>query len=115
SLTAQQTSELTISSNGGADTAPGGTTCNWKYGPNLEYSVAVAYTVPDAKNGLQNLYDQKAAGFFKNGYFEPTTIDGYPGIYGSWGDDRKTGRCELAVGVDETHILNFQLAGSPSK
>ncbi|TVT62857.1 DUF3558 domain-containing protein [Amycolatopsis rhizosphaerae] len=115
SIAAQQASDLTINPQGTSSPTGNDKMCTWKYGPNLDYSVSVSYLVPDSKNGLQNLYDLNPTGWFKDGYFEATTIDGYPAAYASIRDDRRTGRCQLALGVDATHIIDLQLIGSAGK
>src|SRR5438067_1871419 len=116
SITTQQASNLTISSQGTLSPAANGAGCVWKYGPNLEYSVATTYGVPDAKNGLQNLYNLNATGYFKSGYFEPTTIDGYPAVYSDpLGDTRPKGGCQVNLGVNETYLVTLILDGAPGK
>lgn len=104
SMTSAQATELTVSPQGRPENRDS-PACTWRYGPNLEWNVSVGYVVPDAKNGLQNLYHQNAAGWFSKGYFEPTRIDDYPAVYNSDSDDRAKGQCELSVGVNEQTMI----------
>lgn len=101
SITSTQASDLTISPQGKRVDIQSGQACDWLYGPNLQWHAVVTYIVPDAKNGLQNLYNQKAAGWYDQGYFEPTTLDGYPAVYQDSTDYRTNGQCELSVGINE--------------
>lgn len=107
-LTTDQTTELTISPQGKPADGNG---CTWKFGPNLEWSLQIFYVVPDAKNGLQNLYDQKAAGWFDHGYFEPTSVEGYPAAFNNSTDFRPQGTCDLSVGVNEQTIMAVSVHG----
>ncbi|WP_123684775.1 DUF3558 domain-containing protein [Amycolatopsis thermoflava] len=109
SLTSAQTAELTIS-NEGRHTE---NACSWKFGPNLEWVVQAFYTVND--KGLQNTYDQNAAGWFKNGYFEPTSVSGYPAVYSNVTDARPQGTCDLVVGLDDRTILDVSVTGKPGE
>lgn len=101
SITSTQASNLTISPQGRRVDIQTGQACDWLYGPNLEWDAAVTYIVPDAKNGLQNLYNLEATIGHQGGYFEPTTIDGYPAVYEDVSDGRQNGDCQLSVGVNE--------------
>jgi len=89
--------------------------CSWKFGANLEWKIQAAYVVPESKNGLQNEYDQNAAGLFEDGYFEPTSVAGYPGVYSSWADTRPEGRCDLGVGINESTMLTVAVTGQANK
>lgn len=111
SITSTQAADLTIEPQGKRVTTDSVQGCAWPYGPNRAYDITVGYIVPDAKNGLQNLYDLNAAGQYNGGYFEPTTIDGYPGAYNSILEDRAKGRCQLSVGLNNQTLLFMLLRG----
>nr|WP_243869962.1 DUF3558 family protein [Amycolatopsis granulosa] len=107
-LTAEQTEQLGISSERNASN---GTACTWRFGPNLDWALQIYYVLPDAKNGLQNLYNQKAAGWYDKGYFEPTTIENYPAVFNSGTDLRPQGTCDLSVGVNNEMIMSVTVHG----
>lgn len=109
SLTQEQATQLSISPQGRPLTPQGTSGCAWPYGTSSE--VGLTYVVPDAKNGLQNLYNQNSAGWYKNGYFEPTTIGGYPAVFQAGNDDRKNGQCQLSVGINEQTLLTVSNRG----
>lgn len=109
SITPDQAAELTISPKG----MESGNICEWPYGNGHE--IGVTYTTPDRENGLQNLYDIKARGDYNNGYFVPTTIEGYPAIYEDPRDNRQNGECSLSVGVNEQTFINILNRGEANK
>jgi hypothetical protein len=111
SITSAQATDLAINAQGKRVNIQSGESCGWKYGPNLESDIGVIYIVPDAKNGLQNLYNQRAAGWYDKGYFEPTTIDGYPAAYQDGSDYRQKGRCQLTVGINEQAFFTVMNRG----
>lgn len=100
SITPDQTTDLTISAQSKPLDIETGKACSWPYGPNLDRDIVVTYITPDAKDGLQNLYNLNAAAGYSNGYFEPTNIGGYPALYEDLSDTRQKGRCQLAVGIN---------------
>ncbi|WP_285486012.1 DUF3558 domain-containing protein [Amycolatopsis taiwanensis] len=112
SITSAQAAKLTISSQGQRLNVDIGEACDWKYGTNLEFDVGVSYIIPEGGNGLQNLYNQKAAGQYDQGYFEPTTIDGYPAVYEEGSDNRPKGQCSLSVGINEQTFITVLNNGS---
>jgi len=73
-----------------------GATCTWQYSDGTSNTLNIAPMTPN-KNGLSDLYDQKA----EKAYFEPTRIAGYPALYADITDDRNRGRCSLYVGVTD--------------
>lgn len=111
SITSTQAADLTLSPEGKRVEIESGQACAWTYGPGQAYDVTVSYSVPDAGNGLQNLYNLNTAGQYDNGYFEPTTIDGYPGAFNSVVQDRMRGRCQLSVGLNERSLLFMLITG----
>ncbi|MFF0144378.1 uncharacterized protein DUF3558 [Amycolatopsis sulphurea] len=71
--------------------------CNWHSTRFPGNGITISPLTPN-KNGLGDLYSNKAT--YK--YFEPTTIAGYPGVFGSpLADDRSNGVCSLTVGVTD--------------
>ncbi|WP_084143285.1 DUF3558 domain-containing protein [Amycolatopsis taiwanensis] len=100
SITSAQAANLTISSQGKRVNIESGESCTWKYGSNSEWEIGVTYIVPEANNGLQNLYNLQATVGYGDGYFEPATVDNYPAVYQDISDDRQNGRCQLSVGVN---------------
>ncbi|MDQ0378998.1 DUF3558 family protein [Amycolatopsis thermophila] len=117
SLTAEQSDQLGIGGQGTEQNVGIGTikTCDWKFGANLEWKIQVAYAIPDTKNGIQNVYDQDAAGTFDGGYFEPTSVDGYPGVFNGMADTRPQGRCDLSVGINDEMLLTVAVTGQADK
>ncbi|MEU0464056.1 DUF3558 domain-containing protein [Amycolatopsis sp. NPDC006131] len=117
SLTAEQLDQLGVTGEGKETTlsANGVKGCDWKFGANLEWKIQVAYVVPDSKNGLQNVYDQNAAGLFQGGYFVPTSVAGYPGVFSNQADTRPDGRCDLAVGINSQMLLTSAVTGDVGK
>ena len=77
--------------------APG---CLWRAGGDSSVSISVTFMTV-VKNGLSNLYNQKAAGWYKNGYFEESEISGYPAVLNDSSDRRPAGSCVLSVGITD--------------
>lgn len=57
--------------------------------------------VPINKDGLSDTYAQYRD-YKDGGYFKPTMVEGYPGVFAAKSDDRPDGHCVLVVGVNET-------------
>ncbi len=53
--------------------------------------------VPQNTGGISDIYAQKA----QQAYFEPVSINGYPGVYSAKADHRADGNCQLWVGVTD--------------
>lgn len=66
------------------------------------------------KAGLTALYINKDVIVNGGGYWEATTIQGYPGVFNSQLDSRKTGDCSLAVGVTDTLTYNVAVTADRS-
>jgi hypothetical protein len=94
-LTTAQLSSLGLKA-GKPRTIQTGTTCSWKYADGTTNTINLSPIEPN-KNGLSDLYDQKAG----QAYFEQTTISGYPAVYTDITDDRNRGRCSLQIGVTD--------------
>jgi len=115
-LTGSQITELELSQQGEQNQlSSGDQSCSWKFGTQLDWSVQLAFVTPDTENGLQNEYDLHASGFFEDGYFEPTEVAGYPGVYSSPSDGRPQGVCSLAVGASSETMLTVQIIGEAGK
>jgi hypothetical protein len=83
---------------GKPSTNAGGPTCQWNGATNTSNSAFINVMTAD-KNGLSDIYtnnDNK-----KYAYFEPVTIDGYPGVYAEPTDDRSQGSCTAWIGVTD--------------
>jgi hypothetical protein len=52
------------------------------------------------KNGLADVYRARDEGKW-TGYWEKTTVDGYPGVFAFTVDGRPNGSCNLFVGISE--------------
>lgn len=117
SLTPEQTADLGVNGQGTETrvTTDGLKGCDWKFGANLEWKIQVAYVTPNSKNGLQNEYDQHAAGAFDGGYFEPMSVAGYPGVFSNVADTRPDGRCDLGVGINNETLLTVAVTGDAGK
>lgn len=111
SLTRSQTEALGISPQG-EQIEP--RDCSWKFGANLDWVVQLFYTT--VEGGLQNDYDKHASGAYDNGgYFEPTTIDGYPAVFSNLSDFRARGTCDLNVGIDGHTTFHVTVTGQAGK
>lgn len=114
-LDKSQLSSFGITGAGRPDTTSGvaeasGPGCTWSN--EQDYSAIAVGFITGNKHGLDDLYQAKVMqppGYF--GYFEPTTVDGYPAVFNDGTDGRSTGRCALAVGVNETMTLFTQQQG----
>lgn len=65
-----------------------------------ETRISISYML-EVTQGLSGVYAQNDIGFWKDGYFEPATVDGYPAVYASILDSRAKGKCQLNVGVND--------------
>lgn len=68
-------------------------------------SVIGASFLSGNKNGLSDTYRGRDR---FDGYFEPTTVDGYPAVFNDIGDGRPQGDCNITVGISDT--LTFRAA-----
>ncbi len=83
-----------------AHSATAGTRCTWT--GDSGGSVGVSWISADS-NGLSDLYAQQSI----YGYWQPTSVAGYPAVYGDpLGDQRPHGECVLNVGAND-HLLFF--------
>jgi uncharacterized protein DUF3558 len=109
-LTSAQLTTFGLEATGRSRTNDAGPTCAWDYADGSTNTINVA-SIEANKNGLSDLYDQKA----EKAYFEETTVSGYPAVYTDITDDRNRGRCSLQIGVtDQLTVYVFtQLDDSP--
>jgi hypothetical protein len=71
----------------------------------------IGYIVPNA-SGLADLYRGQDDGQWA--YWEPTTVNGYPGVWQSATDQRKRGHCTISVGIsEELHFSVTSRGGEP--
>ncbi|WP_406639786.1 DUF3558 domain-containing protein [Amycolatopsis sp. WGS_07] len=70
--------------------------CQWRSADEGRNSIGLR-VVPQNKGGISDIYDQKAG----QAYFEPVSIDGYPGVFTSKADLRPSGNCQLWLGVTD--------------
>jgi Protein of unknown function (DUF3558) len=101
-LTSDQLAKFGMSGSGDADTTSSlakyaGPRCAWM-NRESHTGIVVAFTAGN-RNGLADLYRGDSQGQF--GYFEPITVDGYPGVLADLTDTRKTGTCNANVAVNE--------------
>ena len=75
-----------------------GITCKWSGTVNTSNVIYIDVLTPN-KNGLSDIYTSQAGGKFA--YFEPVTIDGYPGVHAEPKDSRSQGYCTLWLGVSD--------------
>lgn len=85
---------------GTPETSVGVPTCRWVVRGDARVVVNIRFE-SGAGKGLGSMYQQNEGGVWKNGYFQPTEIDGYPAAFASLTDGRADGFCDLAVGVRE--------------
>ena len=112
-LTATQVAQYGISRAGNASdgTTPLGPGCSWSQ---LGGSGLTVQFITANKAGLTSLYINKDIIVNGGGYWEATTVQGYPGVFNSSLDDRKTGDCSLAVGVTDTLTYNVAVTADQS-
>lgn len=111
-LSASQITTVGLAVPGAESQSDTGPTCKWR---SAVFQLNVVYISPMTvnKNGLSDIYATK--GNFA--YFEPTTVDDYPGVYASPTDNRSGGDCQLWVGVsDELSVsVSAQIGEGPNK
>ncbi|GAA3534400.1 DUF3558 domain-containing protein [Amycolatopsis ultiminotia] len=86
--------------------------CHWTSPRTSGNQVAIGPLTPN-KNGLSDTYALKP----KQAYFEPTTVEGYPGVYASQSDARTRGSCALTVGVTDqlAVVVTLTITEGPNK
>ncbi|WP_116206069.1 DUF3558 domain-containing protein [Amycolatopsis circi] len=72
--------------------------CDWQSAdPELKANGITISPITQNTNGLADTYSMKSS----QAYFEETQIAGYPGVFAATRDSRKTGVCDLVVGVTD--------------
>ena len=86
--------------------------CKWASKSN-DGNVVFISPLPVNKNGISDIYSQKA----QAAYFEPVTIDGYPGVFTDVHDGRPSGNCSVWLGVtDQLAVsVNAQITSDDAK
>jgi hypothetical protein len=86
--------------------------CKWASKSN-EGNVVFISPLPINKNGISDIYSQKA----QAAYFEPVTINGYPGVLTDVHDGRPSGNCSVWVGVtDQLAVsVNAQISSDSAR
>ena len=112
-LTAAQVAPYGIATPGNPKdgTTPLGPGCRWAAIPGSSFIVQF---ITANTSGLTSLYVNKDIILGGGGYWVPTSVQGYPGVFNSSFDDRKTGDCSLAIGVTDTLTFNVALTADKS-
>jgi hypothetical protein len=87
-----------------------GVACIWQLGTDGMTTGSVSF-FPTITNGLTQVYKQNATNFFKDGYFSPLEVDGYPAAYNEVADNRDGGQCNLSVGISDQSIFSVLIQG----
>jgi hypothetical protein len=106
SLTAAQLTEIGAAS-GQVNNSDSGSACDWKVG--VSTVVRIGYL--ESKTGLGNLYTLNDSDTWKDGYFEPLELQGYPAAYVSDSDGRLAGVCVLSVGIASKVVFTITATG----
>lgn len=83
--------------------------CFWQKGNGPQTSFVFN---DDNPGGLDDFYRARATkseSYF--GYFEPTTINGFPAVFNDARDGRRMGFCTLAVGINDSMTLTVLQQG----
>ena len=79
--------------------------CGWNSTATAQNRIDVG-AVPQNNGGISDIYSQKS----REAYFEPVTVNGYPGVFADIQDGRASGSCTLWVGI--TDQLAFSVVTS---
>jgi hypothetical protein len=113
-LTQTQIQTLEGSKPGTRTDSQNGPGCQWNFTSDGSAVTGVNF-VPAVTDGLSQIYQQNAAKFFKDGYFEPVEIEGYPAAYNSLVEDRASGNCGLAVGISDQILFGVLVQWRPGQ
>ncbi|HWD04535.1 MAG TPA: DUF3558 domain-containing protein [Amycolatopsis sp.] len=94
-LTRDEAAQVGLDSPGRKDTGEVNG-CTWKSTRSEQNQVAIR-PLPQNHAGISDIYDQKD----KDVYFQPVTINGYPGVFADVQDSRPSGGCTLWLGVTD--------------
>lgn len=103
-LTEPQLQEFQAQGPGKQEESDIGIRCTWDFGPNKAINGSAGF-IPSITDGLSNAYGQNAAGWYKDGYFEPAEVDGYPAVYQSVSDQRSNGVCGMLLGISNQTVI----------
>jgi hypothetical protein len=103
-LTPQQLRDFNLPTQGRPDidsaiAKNSGPSCTWNNSDTANF-VGVHF-VTGNKSGLADVYRAHGEGKW-GGYWQETTVDGYPGVFAFTTDGRPSGSCNLFVGISET-------------
>jgi hypothetical protein len=110
-LSTAQLTEFAIANPGEKTSNNDGTICNWQSGTSGQKTGIAVIFAPSVKNGLSNAYSLNSSGTYKDGYFEPTEISGYPAVYNDLSDQRASGTCNLTVGISDQSVFGVVVQG----
>ncbi|WP_329068611.1 DUF3558 domain-containing protein [Amycolatopsis sp. NBC_01480] len=94
-----------------ADSASSGIGCGWRFGDG--YTAVSASFLTTVKDGLTNAYRQKGTGYYKDGYFEPTVVSGFPAVLANTADRRDQGQVTMLVGLSDQTEMLVLIQGTP--
>ncbi|MFC5107557.1 DUF3558 domain-containing protein [Kibdelosporangium philippinense] len=114
-LTPAQLQSLTLPVQGKPDTdsqvaKTAGPSCLWINNDTPSFAISIGFLTGN-KRGLSDTYRGHEQGAFP-GYFEPTSVDGYPAVFNDLSDGRAGGDCTITVGVSDTLTLRVSHQGS---
>ncbi|WP_410656160.1 DUF3558 domain-containing protein [Amycolatopsis sp. lyj-112] len=111
-LTQEQQQEFNVRGPGTPQDVEGDPSCRWEIGSNGDTSISLTFArkLPD---GLSHLYALDETGWWKNGYFEPATVSGYPAVYNGISDLRDGGSCGISTAATDTMFFSVDLQARP--
>lgn len=84
------------------------TGCVWddaSVGTGVQLDIEAETALP---HGLSDIYLQQGSA----AYWEPLTVDGYPGVLTDAVDERQDGTCRMSLGVTDTNVLDLAYQGT---
>ena len=110
-LTQPQLTHFAVTGQGEQKTDSNGPRCQWTSGSAGSSTGITAFFTPAITNGLDNAYQLHKAGTYKDGYFDPLEVAGYPAVLNGLVDDRKEGHCTVTVGLSDQSIFSVAIQG----
>ena len=111
-LTDTQRQQFDIKDAGQRNDVGNGVACAWIFDGEKHGGAGVSFATK-ITNGLSNAYQLSSSGYFKNGYFEPASVDSYPAVFSDIKDDRTQGKCHLLVGISDQLAFGVSIEGTP--
>ncbi|MFD9895568.1 DUF3558 domain-containing protein [Amycolatopsis sp. NPDC059027] len=111
SLTSAQLKEFESNRDGTRQDFNGDPNCHWQVGPNNDTGVGVTYARSNT-DGIGRLYALNDTGWWRDGYFEPTSVQEYPAVFTDIIDKRRRGDCGLAVAVSNSLYFDVSIQSS---